>query len=217
MTDTTDYSFDPGAENSGGGGDDLPTGIYALVLKGITLKKSGAGNLYGRARFQCINGPHKGTSMFTNVMLNVGNEMTRQRLKMLCDAMQVTQSFQANDEQSIMRALGNRPFIASVLRVEENGYTNHNLKRFVFPSRWSEGHRRVCEGWRRTYEDEQAVGGDGFGGGGGGGYGGDYDDPFGDGDGGGGYADFGDDEIPFLTCAASDTARIVHDPCSWMR
>lgn len=159
MTDTTDYTFDPNANHGGGGGDDLPTGIYALVLKGITLKRSGAGNLYGRARFQCIHGPKKGVSMFTNIMLNVGNEMTAQRLSMLCRSMRATSKFTANDEASIMRALGNRPFIASVLRTEENGYTNHNLKRLVFPDQWSDGHRRVCEGWRRAFEDEQAVGG----------------------------------------------------------
>lgn len=211
MSDTTDYDFDPGASH-GGGGDDLPTGIYALVLKGITLKKSGAGNLYGRARFQCIHGPQKGVSMFTNVMLNVGNEMTAQRLSMMCRAMQVTQRFRANDDESIMRAMGNRPFIASVQRTEENGYTNHNLKRFVFPDSWSEGHRRVCEGWRRTYEDEQAVGGGGGGGGGG------YDDPFDGGGGGGGYDDpFSDDDIPFATCNASDVARVAHDPAWCVR
>lgn len=166
-------TFDPNADYE----TTIPPGTYLLALTSYERKVGkSSGKPYLRCRYQIIDGPAKGESFFSNLGIDVANRGAMFRLKLMAEAVGLTQAFDLDDDRAFNDAFVNKPFKA-LLKSQRNGdFVNTEIDRYQKDV--SPGERDILQSWMMDRAEEGA-----FDGGGGG-----YSD--------GASSDFSDD-IPF--------------------
>ena len=151
MFDPTKYEGSNSSRQSG-----IAAGEYLLSIESIE-RKQGKNGPYLRARFEVVYGPRAGAHFWSNIGINVASSAgTAARLAILCKCVGQTAPFDLNDDRSIARAIVGKPFKARIKRVENGGYVNNDIERYM--PELTDEERRAADGWVLDRQEAEAMG-----------------------------------------------------------
>lgn len=153
--------FDPSKHSktgaaSGNDSTDLPAGEYLLAMKWFERRTAKTGGAYLRAKYVVVYGPRSGAEFFSNVSIDVSKPGSAGRLGVYCAAIGVDKPFDLADDGAVKRAFLGKPFKAKVSVRSSNGYTNHDVERYL--PQVSSAERRAMDNWVLDQQESQAMG-----------------------------------------------------------